>query len=66
MLFSEDRNAADMVGVFVRNEDRLHFLDRQAEAFHTFFGFATGDAHIYQNRFVLITNVIAVAVAPGI
>jgi hypothetical protein len=41
-------------------------MHRQPQAFHPGFGFAARDTCINQYGFVLITNVIAVAIAAGI
>lgn len=66
VFFCQNRDAADMVGVLVRYKDRLYIPHRKAEPQHTLFGFAARNARINQYSFLLVTYVIAVAIAPRI
>jgi hypothetical protein len=52
--------------MLVRNEYSLYLFHRKAQTFHPPFSFPARDTRVNQNRFILISNVIAVAIAAGI
>jgi hypothetical protein len=56
-------HAVDMVGMLVGDEDGAYFVHLQAEAAHTFFGFLTRYARIYEDSFGVVADVVAITIA---
>ncbi len=56
---------AGMIGMFMGDEDGFDHLWGQSESFHPVFSFPAGDTCIDQHGFMLIANIIAIAVASG-
>jgi hypothetical protein len=54
-----------MIGMFMGDEDSFDLSHGQPEAFHPVFCFSAGDTCIDQHGFMLIANIIAIAVASG-
>lgn len=59
----EDLEPADMIVVFVGNEDGLYAVERQPESTHPPFGFPAGEARVDKDGFLFVTDIITVAVA---
>lgn len=58
--------SADMVGVFVRNKQRLYPRHGQIQSGHPSLYFTTGNTRIYQYRILFISYIVAIAITAGI
>ena len=66
VFFGKNRDAVDMVAMFVRYEYRFYLLHREAKPLHPPFRLAAGYTCINQHSLVFIADIIAIAVAARI
>lgn len=63
VFFRKDGDAFDVVGVLVGDKEGLYLLHTETHAGHTSLCFAAGQASVYHDGFMVIADVVAVAVA---
>lgn len=67
VVFAGDHGyTADMITVFVGDEEGLYFLHGKPQPFHPFFRFAAGDAGIYENGLPAVSHIVTIPVTPRI
>src|SRR5690606_21187704 len=66
VLLRQYPHTPDMVTMLVRDEKGFYFFHRKPQSIHAPLCFTTTNASIYQNGFIFIANIEAVAIATGI
>lgn len=62
IFFRQPAHPIDMVGVFMRDKNRFHLVHGKPEALHAPLRFAAGETRVNQHRFIVIADVVTVAV----